>query len=268
MTTLTAERISVAYEGNRVIHDLSLAVPDGRVTSIIGSNGCGKSTLLRTLAGLLPTASGRVLVDDTAAADIRPRDFARRVGLLPQSPVAPEGLLVADLVGRGRSPHQGRFGRWRAEDYAAVATALEISGLSDLAQRHVDELSGGQRQRAWIAMVLAQQTDVLLLDEPTTYLDVTTQLEILELLRDLNRRLGTTIVMVLHDMNLAARYSDHLVAMRSGGIIAQGRPENVMTPDTLAEVFELDAHVLADPLTRRPLVVPIGRRTRTKADAS
>ncbi|MDR7328624.1 ABC transporter ATP-binding protein [Corynebacterium guangdongense] len=263
MTTLTAERISVAYEGRAVIEELSLHLPDGRVTAVIGANGCGKSTLLRTLARLLPTTSGRVLVDATDAASFRPREFARRVGLLPQSPVAPEGILVADLVGRGRSPHQGRFGRWRAGDYAAVADALEMTGLTELAQRPVNELSGGQRQRAWIAMVLAQQTDVLLLDEPTTYLDVTTQLEILELLGDLNRRLGTTVVMVLHDMNLAARYSDHLVAMRAGAILAEGTPEEVVTADTLAEVFDLDAQILTDPLTRRPLVAPIGRRTPT-----
>ncbi|GAB2500765.1 putative siderophore transport system ATP-binding protein YusV [Corynebacterium atrinae] len=200
-----------------------------------------------------------MLIDAAPISTIPTRELARILGLLPQTPTAPDGITVADLVGRGRTPHQGLFGRWSTKDYEVVAEALSATGLSDLAERSVDELSGGQRQRVWVAMALAQDTDILLLDEPTTYLDVANQLDILDLLLDLNAHRGTTIVMVLHDLNLAARYCDHLIAMRDGAIIASGTPEEVVTAETVKKVFALDSHVMPDPVSSRPMVMPIGR---------
>ena len=192
------------------------------------------------------------------------RLVARTLGLLPQAPVTPEGVTVVDLVGRGRHPHQGAFRRWSAADEEAVAEALALTGTSDLASRVVDELSGGQRQRVWIAMALAQGTDLLLLDEPTTYLDLAHQVEMLDLLADLNARRGTTVVMVLHDLNLAARYADHLVAMADGSVVAEGPPAEVVTEDVVRGVFDLDCRVITDPVSRTPLVVPVGRHHRRK----
>lgn len=256
---LAAEGLSLGYRDRLVIDALDLEVPAGRVTAIVGANGCGKSTLLRALARLLPAQSGRVVLD---GADIRSRpskDVARMLGLLPQSPVAPEGIAVADLVGRGRHPHQRALARWSARDYAVVADALAATGTSDLADRAVDELSGGQRQRVWIALALAQETDILLLDEPTTFLDVAYQVEILDLLRDLNHDRGTTIVMVLHDVNMAARYADHIIALSSGRIVAAGAPADVITPQMIRDVFDLDCAVIEDPVSGTPLVLPRGR---------
>lgn len=256
---LAAESLTLAYGERLVVDALDLAVPPGAVTAIVGANGCGKSTLLRALARLLPVRSGRVVLD---GADIRSRpskEVARTLGLLPQSPVAPEGIAVADLVGRGRHPHQRALARWSAKDYAVVADALAATGTADLADRAVDELSGGQRQRVWIAMALAQETDILLLDEPTTFLDVAHQVEVLDLLRDLNHDRGTTIVMVLHDMNMAARYADHLVALSGGRIVAAGEPAAVLTSEMIREVFDLDCRVIEDPVSGTPLVLPRGR---------
>ncbi|GEE00813.1 iron-dicitrate ABC transporter ATP-binding protein [Gordonia spumicola] len=257
--TLSADDIRLSY-GDRVIVDgLDLDVPAGVITSIVGANGCGKSTLLRALSRLLKPESGRVLLDGEDISAKRSRDVARVLGLLPQSPVAPEGITVSDLVGRGRHPHQRAMARWTAHDYAAVAGALDATGIADLADRSVDELSGGQRQRVWIAMALAQETDILLLDEPTTFLDVAHQVEVLDLLTDLREARGTTIVMVLHDLNLAARYSDRLIAMRSGSIHAHGTPEEVVTADMVADVFGLKSQILTDPVSGKPAVMPIGR---------
>lgn len=256
---LAAESLTLAYGERLVVDALDLEVPPGAVTAIVGANGCGKSTLLRALARLLPVRSGRVVLD---GADIRSRpskEVARTLGLLPQSPVAPEGIAVADLVGRGRHPHQRALARWSAKDYAVVADALAATGTADLADRTVDELSGGQRQRVWIAMALAQETDILLLDEPTTFLDVAHQVEVLDLLRDLNHDRGTTIVMVLHDMNMAARYADHLVALSGGRIVAAGEPAAVLTSEMIREVFDLDCRVIEDPVSGTPLVLPRGR---------
>lgn len=256
---LAAETLSLAYGDRLVVDALDLEVPPGAVTAIVGANGCGKSTLLRALARLLPVRSGRVVLD---GADIRSRpsrEVARVLGLLPQSPVAPEGIAVADLVGRGRHPHQRALARWSAKDYAVVADALAATGTTDLADRAVDELSGGQRQRVWIAMALAQETDILLLDEPTTFLDVAHQVEILDLLRDLNHNRGTTIVMVLHDMNMAARYADHLIALAAGRVVAAGAPADVLTPTMIREVFDLECQVIEDPVSGMPLVLPRGR---------
>ena len=262
MTTdhrLSAEGLSLAYDGTQVVCDLSLTLPPGRITTVVGANACGKSTLLRGLARLMAPSAGRVLLDGEPIADLPSRQVARTLGLLPQAPTAPEGISVADLVGRGRYPHQGWFRSWTADDERAVARALEVTGSLELAGRRVDELSGGQRQRVWIAMALAQDTDVLLLDEPTTYLDVTHQVEVLDLLVDLNRSRGTTVVTVLHDLNLAARYSDHLVALKRGRVVAAGAPADVVTEAVVEDVFGLRCRVVPDPVSGTPLVVPVGR---------
>lgn len=257
--SLVAEQLSAGYGEMQILNGLDLTIPPGEITAIVGANACGKSTLLRTLARLLAPRAGRVLLDGTSIQRLAPRVVARRLGLLPQSPIAPEGITVADLVGRGRNPHQGLFARWRPEDDAAVAAALEATRTVDLAERPVDELSGGQRQRVWIAMALAQQTDILLLDEPTTFLDISHQIEVLDLLVDLNRARGTTIVMVLHDLNLAARYADRLIAMAQGGLHAQGRPEEVLTVENVRAVFGLESRIVTDPVSGRPMMLPIGR---------
>ena len=259
MTELSSEALSLAYDGTAVVHDLTLRLPPGRITTIVGANACGKSTLLRGLARLMAPSSGRVLLDGQPISSLPSRQVARTLGLLPQSPTAPEGISVADLVGRGRYPHQGWFRSWTTEDERAVAAALQATDSLELAGRRVDELSGGQRQRVWIAMALAQDTDVLLLDEPTTYLDVTHQVEVLDLLVDLNRSRGTTVVTVLHDLNLAARYSDHLVALKHGRVVAAGAPDDVVTEAVVEDVFGLRCRVVPDPVSGSPLVVPVGR---------
>ncbi|WP_210530465.1 ABC transporter ATP-binding protein [Rubellimicrobium arenae] len=259
MTRLEARGITLGYGTGTIVRDLSLRVPDGQVTVIIGPNACGKSTLLRALARLLPPATGAVTLDGKAIARRPTREVARILGLLPQTPLAPEGITVADLVARGRAPHQGAFRQWSNADAAAVGAALEATGTTALAEMRVEELSGGQRQRVWIAMALAQETPLLLLDEPTTFLDLRHQIEVLALVRRLNKDLGRTIVMVLHDIGLACRYADHLVAMKEGRIVAEGAPEEVVTPAIIREVFGLEVRVIADPETGTPLVIP--RRT-------
>ena len=257
--TLDAEHLTLGYGELTVVDDLSLVVPPGRITAIVGANACGKSTLLRSMSRLLRPRSGQVVLDGREVHRTPARQLARTLGLLPQSPIAPEGITVADLVGRGRHPHQGLLSRWSSDDDRAVAEALEATETTALADRSVDELSGGQRQRVWIAMALAQQTDVLLLDEPTTFPDVSHQVEVLDLLTDLNRRRGTTIVMVLHDLNLAARYADHLVALAAGRVHAAGTPAEVLTEDCVRAVFGLDSRVVADPTTGAPMMLPLGR---------
>ncbi|GAB3440187.1 ABC transporter ATP-binding protein [Actinophytocola sediminis] len=256
---LKGQGLSLGYHGFEVVRDLDVAIPHGMITAIVGANACGKSTLLRGLARLLSPTRGRVLLDGNDINTMPTRTVATRLGILPQHPIAPEGITVTDLVGRGRHPHHGLLRRWSDADDAAVASAMRVTDTLELADRPVDELSGGQRQRAWIAMALAQRTGVLLLDEPTTYLDVTHQIEVLDLLTDLNRDDGTTIVMVLHDLNLACRYADHLIAMRDGGIVATGAPSTVVTRELVAEVFDLPSVVLPDPVSGTPLIVPIGR---------
>jgi iron complex transport system ATP-binding protein len=257
--TLAVEGVTLGY-GDRIVADgIDLVVPPGRVTAIVGANACGKSTLLRAMARLLAPRAGRVVLDGKDLHRLPTRQVARTLGLLPQSPLAPEGLVVADLVARGRHPHQGFLTRWTTADEEAVAEALRLTDIAGLADRPVDELSGGQRQRAWIAMALAQQTDVLLLDEPTTFLDITHQVEVLDLLTDLNRERGTTVVMVLHDLHLAARYADHLVTVAGGRVHASGAPAEVLTADVVREVFGLDCRVVPDPVSGAPMVLPIGR---------
>ncbi|WP_405657727.1 ABC transporter ATP-binding protein [Streptomyces sp. RK9] len=258
---LTARELTLAYEDRTVVHDLDLAIPDGKVTVIVGPNACGKSTTLRALGRLLKPRGGSVLLDGEALAKLPTRHIAQQVGLLPQTPVAPEAITVGDLVARGRQPHQRWWQQWSDADETAVTEAMERTDVAALAERSVDELSGGQRQRVWIAMALAQQTDILLLDEPTTYLDISHQVEVLDLVRQLAApapagERGRTVVVVLHDLNQAARYADHLVAMKEGRVVARGTPAEVVTEDLVGEVFGLDCVVVPDPVTGSPLVVP------------
>ncbi|AZS89367.1 ABC transporter ATP-binding protein [Streptomyces griseoviridis] len=257
--TLATEDLTLGYGDRAVIEGLDLALAPGEITVIVGANACGKSTLLRSMSRLLAPRSGRVVLDGKEVHRLPAKELARTLGLLPQSPVTPEGITVLDLVGRGRHPHQRAFSRWTSRDDAAVAAALEATRTTDLMDRSVDELSGGQRQRVWIAMALAQQTDLLLLDEPTTFLDISHQIEVLDLLTDLNRTRGTTIVMVLHDLNLAARYADRLVALAAGRLHASGTPAEVLTQDTVRAVYGMASRIIEDPLSGRPLVLPIGR---------
>ncbi|QFG69854.1 ABC transporter ATP-binding protein [Ornithinimicrobium pratense] len=257
--TLLAEDVTLGYGERTVVDGLDLSVQDGRITVIVGANACGKSTLLRALARLLPPSRGRVLLDGKELHRLPTKEVARTLGLLPQAPIAPEGIVVADLIARGRSPHQRLLSRWSPADDLAVAEAMDLTGTTHLAGRAVDELSGGQRQRVWIAMALAQRTDILLLDEPTTFLDICHQVEVLDLLTDLNRERGTTIVMVLHDLNLAARYADRLVAMAGGRILATGDPGEVLSPAVIEAVFGMPSEVVPDPVSGRPMVLPIGR---------
>ncbi|MFD7243998.1 ABC transporter ATP-binding protein [Streptomyces massasporeus] len=255
---LAARGVTVGYGGRVVIDELDVAIPPGVITTIIGPNGCGKSTLLKTLSRLLKPAKGAVVLDGEDIGRLRTRDVAKKLGLLPQAPVAPEGLTVADLVARGRHPHQSWLRQWSSDDADVVERALAMTGVSDLADRPVDALSGGQRQRVWISMTLAQGTDLLLLDEPTTYLDLAHAVDVLDLVDDLHES-GCTVVMVLHDLNLATRYSDNLVVMREGSVLAQGHPRDVITAELLDKAFGLKARVIDDPVGDRPLIVPIGR---------
>ncbi len=252
-----ASSVTVGYGQRTIIRDLSATFPAGKVTTIVGPNGCGKSTLLRAMSGLLNLDTGTVSVDGQNISDMKRKDVARILGMLPQSPVAPEGLLVSDLVARGRHPHQAWFRQWSSTDEDAVFEALKQTGSADLASRTLDELSGGQRQRVWISMVLAQNTDILFLDEPTTYLDLATSVDILELVDSLRQELGRTVVMVLHDLNLAVRYSDYLVVMKEGQVIASGAPAEIITAELLQDAFDLRARVIEDPETGDPLIVPL-----------
>lgn len=266
MTTMSSPRLearglTLGYDGTPVVEDLTLAVPHGLVTTVIGPNGCGKSTLLRGLARLLRPQAGEVTLDGVPLHRWRTRQIAQQLAVLPQTPVAPEGLTVADLVSRGRQPRQRWYQQFSRGDEDHVHRALEATGIHALADSPLDELSGGQRQRAWISMTLAQDTDIILLDEPTTYLDLANQVEILELVHRLNRDLGRTVVMVLHDISLAARFSDHVIAMQAGRITTQGAPGSVVTEEMLAQVFGLRARIVPEPVTGRPHVIPLARTT-------
>jgi iron complex transport system ATP-binding protein len=253
---LRAEGLTLGYGSRDVVPDVDVLIPEGRITAVIGANACGKSTLLRGLARLLKPRRGAVYLDGKRIDRMRTRELATELGVLPQSPTAPDGITVADLVGRGRYPHQGLFRHWTADDEAAVGRALDATGTADLAERRVQDLSGGQRQRVWVAMALAQETDVLLLDEPTTFLDVAHQIELLDLLVVLNREGGKTIVVVLHDLNLACRYADRVLAMRDGRIHAEGPPSEIVDAELVAEVFGLACQVIEDPVSGAPLVIP------------
>jgi ABC-type cobalamin/Fe3+-siderophores transport system ATPase subunit len=256
---LSTEALTVGYEQRIISENLNVRIPDGSFTVIVGPNACGKSTLLRALARLVRPRSGQVLLDGKSVASLPAKELARRLGLLPQSSIAPDGITVADLVARGRYPHQKLLRQWSAQDEAAVADAMQATGITPLSGRLVDELSGGQRQRVWVAMVLAQQTPLLLLDEPTTFLDIAHQIELLELCRDLNRDKGHTLVAVLHDLNHASRYANNIIAMKDGAVVAEGAPSDVITEALVEDVFGLPCRIIEDPVSGTPLVVPLGR---------
>jgi iron complex transport system ATP-binding protein len=264
---LAVENVTLAYDRRVIAEQLSVEIPDRSFTVIVGPNACGKSTLLRALSRMLRPARGRVLLDGQAIQTMPAKKVARTLGLLPQSSIAPDGITVADLVARGRYPHQGILRQWSDEDERVVRESMERTGVAELADRYVDELSGGQRQRVWIAMALAQQTPLLLLDEPTTYLDIQHQIDVLDLCADLHEQQGRTLVAVLHDLNHAARYATHLIALRDGRVIAQGAPSDIVTAELVEEVFGLRCQVIADPETGTPLVVPAARRARTRGNA-
>jgi iron complex transport system ATP-binding protein len=253
---LRAEHLSIGYDDNSVIAELSVDVLDGRITAIVGPNACGKSTLLRGLARLLKPSGGQVILDGNDINGMHTKEVARRLGLLPQTSIAPEGISVADLVSRGRFPHQKVLRQWSRADDAAVADAMRCTAVTELAGRLVDELSGGQRQRVWVAVVLAQQTPLVLLDEPTTFLDIAHQVELLDLFAMLNREQNRTVVAVLHDLNHACRYADQIIAMKSGRIVAQGNPSDVITEELVEAVYGLRCQIIDDPQTGTPLVVP------------
>jgi iron complex transport system ATP-binding protein len=261
-TRLQGSDLTLAYERRTIAEGLTVAVPDRSFTVVVGPNACGKSTLLRALARMLKPREGSVLLDGQDIAGLPAKQVARTLGLLAQSSVAPDGITVADLVARGRHPHQTFLRQWSVLDERVVAESMAATGVADLADRPVDELSGGQRQRVWIAMALAQQTPLLLLDEPTTYLDLAHQIEVLDLCAQLHEEQGRTLVAVLHDLNHAARYATHLIAMRDGRVVASGPPGRIVTAELVEEVFRLPCRVIDDPETGTPLVVPAARRRR------
>ncbi len=257
--TLRADEIDLRYDRDIVVRGISVEILQGKITTIVGANACGKSTLLRALGRLLTPVNGHVFLGEREIGKQRTRDVARQLTLLPQSPIAPDGIIVSDLVSRGRYPYQSLLRQWTLDDERAVAAAMDATGVTDIADRPVNDLSGGQRQRAWVAMALAQETPILLLDEPTTFLDLAHQIEVLDLLKELNHSTDQTVVLVLHDLNLASRYSDHLIAMANGRIVAEGQPSQVITVPIVREVFGLDAQIVSDPVSNTPLVIPIGR---------
>ncbi|MEU1518841.1 ABC transporter ATP-binding protein [Streptomyces sp. NPDC005811] len=265
---LSAENVTLAYDQRVIAEELSVEIPDHSFTVIVGPNACGKSTLLRALSRMLKPSRGRVLLDGQVIQSMPAKKVARTLGLLPQSSIAPDGITVADLVGRGRYPHQGILRQWSAEDERVVQESMTRTGVAGLADRYVDELSGGQRQRVWIAMALAQQTPLLLLDEPTTYLDIQHQIDVLDLCAELHEEHGRTLVAVLHDLNHAARYATHLIALKDGEVIAQGAPDEIVTAALVEEVFGLRCQVIDDPETGTPLVVPAARKARTRVVAT
>ncbi len=255
-TALSAENLTLAYDQNVIIRELSVTIPEGKITALVGPNGCGKSTLLRALARLLKPKGGSVYLDGEAISTLSTKVVAKKLGILPQGPTAPEGLTVRELVAQGRYPHQSFFQGWAQKDEKALLWALTTTRMLDLADRPLDALSGGQKQRAWIAMTLAQETPILLLDEPTTFLDMAHQVEVLTLLDELNAREGRTVVMVLHDINQACRYAHHLIALKAGRVIEQGSPAEVIGESLLQEVFELECRVVPDPVSGTPLCLP------------
>ncbi|HEY9661351.1 MAG TPA: ABC transporter ATP-binding protein [Allocoleopsis sp.] len=267
-TALTAYKLTLAYDRTTIIRDLHIEIPAHQITALVGANGCGKSTLLKGLARLLKPQSGVVYLNGASIFKLSTKEVAKRLGLLPQSPTVPEGLTVRELVAQGRYPHQSWLQQWSKQDEHYTEQALAITDMSELSDRPLDSLSGGQRQRAWIAMSLAQNTEILLLDEPTTFLDLAHQIEVLDLLYDLNQTQRRTIVMVLHDLNQACRYADYLVAMKGGAIFAQGVPSDIMTEAMVQEVFGLESRIVPDPLTGTPMCIPVSRRSQVQSAIS
>ncbi|MFE1748557.1 ABC transporter ATP-binding protein [Coleofasciculus sp. H7-2] len=268
MNRLSTRRLTLAYDGVPIIKNLDLAIPEGKITALVGANGCGKSTLLRGLARLLKPRNGTVYLDAADLFKLSTKEVAKQLGILPQGPVAPEGLTVRDLVALGRYPYQNWLQQWSKEDERLVALALATTGMTELAERSLDTLSGGQRQRAWIAMALAQDTEILLLDEPTTFLDLAHQIEVLDLLLELNQTQGRTLVMVLHDLNQACRYADYLVAVKEGCVYAHGTPMQVMTEAMVREVFGLGCRIVEDPVAGTPMCIPVGRKLKISQEVA
>ncbi|PGM57597.1 ABC transporter ATP-binding protein [Bacillus sp. AFS053548] len=258
-SAIETEKLTLSYDDRTIINELNFQVPKGKITVLIGANGCGKSTLLRSLARLLQPKSGTILLDGKEISKRPTKEIARNLSILPQSPVAPEGLTVFQLVKQGRYPYQTWLKQWSKEDEEKVNHALKMTNMYELKDQLVDSLSGGQRQRAWIAMTLAQDTDTILLDEPTTYLDLTHQIEILDLLYELNEKEQRTIVMVLHDINLACRYAHNVVAISNGKVYAEGDPENIISQNLICDVFCMNCDIVKDPLFGTPLCIPHGR---------
>ncbi|WP_342479363.1 ABC transporter ATP-binding protein [Paenibacillus sp. FSL F4-0097] len=253
---LNTEELSIGYAEATIVKGLNLSIPTGKITALVGANGSGKSTILKTMARIMKPKSGTVMLDGKSIHNFSTKEVARQLAILPQNPTAPDGLTVSELVSYGRFPHQKGFGTMTAEDRNIISNALSVTGMESFHDRPIDRLSGGQRQRAWIAMALAQETDILFLDEPTTFLDMAHQLEVLQLLQKLNEEEGRTIIMVVHDLNHATRYAQHMVAIKSGTVVSEGSPTEVMTPDVLREVFGIEADIVPDPRTGVPLCLP------------
>ncbi|RCX00521.1 ABC transporter ATP-binding protein [Marinomonas foliarum] len=258
--SLSTHSVALGYDQTIITDNLSIDIPEGKFSIIVGPNGCGKSTLLRALSRLLPPKSGQVRLNSQDIHALPTREVAKILGLLPQSAIAPDGIKVVDLVARGRFPHQKWFQPWREQDQIAVESAMKATGIMEFAQHHVDQLSGGQKQRVWVAMALAQETPLLLLDEPTTYLDIAHQIELMDLFQDLNRQQGHTMVAVLHDLNHACRYADNLIAMKEGKIITSGAPKDIVTEALIEDVFGLPCIIMEDPVSGTPLIIPKGRQ--------
>ncbi|MFC4618897.1 ABC transporter ATP-binding protein [Camelliibacillus cellulosilyticus] len=269
MDRLKTKALDIAYAQSVIVKNLNLSIPSGKITALVGPNGSGKSTILKTMARLMKPIAGGVLLDGRSIHKQSTRQIARQLAILPQNPTAPDGLTVAELIGYGRFPHRKGFGSLTSEDKDMIRWALQVTGLENFSTRPVDQLSGGQRQRAWIAMALAQQTDILFLDEPTTFLDMAHQLEVLKLLEKLNREEGRTIVMVVHDLNHAARYAHHIVALKHGTVVREGTAAEVITTEVLREVFAIEADIVQDPRTGTPLCLPyelVGNEKRHEDD--
>ena len=255
MSCISTKNLNISYGNLDIVKDLNLDIPKGKITTIIGSNGCGKSTILKTIARIIQAKSGDIFVNNINIKEQSPKDLAKVMAVLPQSPQAPSGLTVEELIAYGRFPHQKGFGKMKKEDEDIVTWALKSTGIEEFRERPMEALSGGQRQRAWIAMALAQQTEILILDEPTTYLDLAHQLEILKLLEELNRKQGTTIVMVIHELNNAARFADHMIGVKKGKVVCEGTAHEVMTKENLKELFNIDAEIVEDPRNNKPVCI-------------
>ncbi|GLX68570.1 ABC transporter ATP-binding protein [Paenibacillus glycanilyticus] len=266
MIRLATSNLDIAYDDRLIVQDLNIAIPQGKITALVGSNGSGKSTILKTMARLMHPAGGSVLLDGRSIHKQSTKEVAKQLAILPQNPTAPDGLTVAELVSYGRFPYQKGFGSLTKEDRRIIQWAIEATGMGEFTDRPVDQLSGGQRQRAWIAMALAQETDILFLDEPTTFLDMAHQLEVLHLLQKLNELNNRTVVMVVHDLNHASRYAHHMVAIKKGTVVGEGTPAEVMTPDILREVFNIEADIIPDPRTGVPLCLPYALAGEPAAD--